>query len=336
MVATYLLFVAEEVRASLAALGLRTLDEAIGCVDLLQAADAVGRAGRLDVGPLLADVGDEPRRFTGSVPIQRPRSELGDRVVDDALETGFLGGVVEYRHRIRTSDRAVGARLGGATGLEFGSAPPAGVARLRFEGQAGQSFGAFLSDGAELVLEGEANDYVGKGMGGGLIVVRPPAGDAGDPVLVGNTVLYGATGGALFVAGRAGERFAVRNSGAVAVVEGTGDHACEYMTGGSVVILGRTGENIGAGMSGGQAYVVGQGDGVLGRINRQLVDARRPDGAQLDEVRELIERHLLLTGSMRAASVLDGWNGMRDRIWRIAPRAEVERAATSLTSTRVA
>ena len=137
----------------------------------------------------------------------------------------------------------------------FGAGPPPGRVRARFQGSAGQSFGAFLAAGVQLELVGEANDYVGKGMGGGRIVIRPPADDAGDPVLLGNTVLYGATGGELFCAGRAGERFAVRNSGATAVVEGVGEHACEYMTSGTVVVLGGFGRNVGAGMSGGELYV---------------------------------------------------------------------------------
>ncbi|MDQ4129569.1 MAG: glutamate synthase-related protein, partial [Actinomycetota bacterium] len=255
MVAAYLLFVAEEIRRGLAGLGLRSLEEAIGRVDLLRPREVQGRASRLDPTPLLVDVGDEPRRFTGHVPFQRPHSELGDQVFEDALETIFLGGLVEYVYDIRNSERTVGARIGGAIGLEFGETTPHGMARLRFHGEAGQSFGAFLTDGVELVLTGEANDYVGKGMGGGRIVIRPPSNDVGDPVLVGNTVLYGATGGELFVAGRAGERFAVRNSGATAVVEGTGDHTCEYMTNGVVVVLGPTGSNLGAGMSGGEAFV---------------------------------------------------------------------------------
>src|SRR5690606_19596407 len=161
-----------------------------------------------------------------------------------------------------------------------------GTARLRFEGSAGQSFGAFITHGVELELVGEANDYVGKGMGGGSIVVRPPANDAsmvmgsaaGSPVLAGNTCLYGATGGELFVAGSVGERFAVRNSGALAIVEGVGDHCCEYMTGGTVVVLGRVGSNLGAGMTGGQAFVWDpEAERLMSRINTDLVEAIRPE-----------------------------------------------------------
>ena len=330
MVAGYLTMVAEEVRRLLASLGMRSLDEAIGRVDLLdRRTDLQGRARRIDVSPLLQDPGVGERHFLAREPIQDPRSELGDRVFEDALETVFLGGIVEYTYDITNADRTVGARLGGAVGLEFGQEPPAGLARLRFTGSAGQSFGAFVSDGVELVLDGEANDYVGKGLGGGRIVIRAPEDDVGDPVLVGNTVLYGATGGELFVAGRGGERFAVRNSGATAVIEGTGDHACEYMTGGTVVVLGPTGHNVGAGMSGGECFVYDAKGDVLARVNRQLVEARRPDGYQLDAVRELIERHAVVTGSARAARLLEAWHDTANGLWRIAPKTELERVASA-------
>jgi glutamate synthase domain-containing protein 2/glutamate synthase domain-containing protein 1/glutamate synthase domain-containing protein 3 len=335
MVAGYLLMVAEEVRRSLADLGLRRLEDAIGRVDLLERRDDLtGRAERIDVSALLVDPGVGQRCFVGREAIQSPRSELGDRVFDDALETVFLGGIVEYTYDIANVDRTIGARLGGAVGLEFGSAEPQGLARLRFSGEAGQSFGAFVSDGIELVLDGEANDYVGKGLGGGRIVIRAPEDDAGDPVLVGNTVLYGATGGELFVAGRTGERFAVRNSGATAVVEGTGDHACEYMTGGTVVVLGPTGHNVGAGMSGGECFVFDPD--VLARVNRQLVEARRPDGGQLARVRDLVEQHATLTSSRRARDLLDAWDEAVDSCWRIAPKTELDRVASAESAGAIA
>ncbi len=329
-VAGYFTMVAEEVRRGLAALGLRSLDEAVGRVELLaRREDLEGRATRIDVAPLLHDPGVGERQFVAREPIQSPRSELGDRVFDDALETIFLGGVVEYAYPISNGDRTVGARIGGAVGLEFGTRPPPGLARLRFTGTAGQSFGAFVTDGVELVLDGEANDYVGKGLGGGRIVVRPPSDDAGAPVLVGNTVLYGATGGQLLVAGRAGERFAVRNSGATAVVEGTGDHACEYMTGGTVVILGPTGHNLGAGMSGGECVVYDPSGEVLARVNRQLVEARRPDGPQLARVRRLVEEHALRTSSPVAERLVADWAHTAEALWRIAPKTELERVASA-------
>jgi len=330
MVAAYLTMVAEEVRRLLAELGIRSLDECIGRVDLLERRTGLeGKARRIDISPLLHDPERGERRYTGRVAIQDPRSELGDRVFEDALETIFLGGITEYTYEITNADRTVGARIGGAVGLEFGQEDPPGLARLRFSGQAGQSFGAFTTRGLELVLEGEANDYVGKGLGGGRIVIRPPADDVGDPVLVGNTVLYGATAGELFVAGRAGERFAVRNSGASAVVEGTGDHACEYMTGGTVVVLGPTGHNIGAGMSGGECYVHDPRGEVLARVNRQLVEARRPDGAQLARIRALVEEHATVTGSERARTLLSAWGEAGDAFWRIGPKTEMDRVASA-------
>jgi glutamate synthase domain-containing protein 2/glutamate synthase domain-containing protein 1/glutamate synthase domain-containing protein 3 len=330
MVAAYLLFVAEETRRRLAELGLRSLDEAIGRVDLLGVRDDLeGRAQRIDVSPLLVDPEVGERRFVAREPIQDPRSELGDRVFDDALETVFLGGIVEFTYDITNSQRTVGARLGGAVGLEFGQEPPQGLARLRFSGSAGQSFGAFVSKGVELVLDGEANDYVGKGLGGGRIIIRAPQDDAGDPVLVGNTVLYGATEGEVFIAGRGGERFAVRNSGATAVVEGTGDHACEYMTGGTVVVLGPVGHNLGAGMSGGECFVHDPSGDVLARVNRQLVEARRPDGLQLARLQELVELHATLTGSSRAAALLEDWSSAAEGFWVIAPKTELDRVATT-------
>jgi glutamate synthase (ferredoxin) len=330
-VATYLLFVAEEVRRGLARLGLSSVDDAIGRVDLLRARDlsAYPRALTLDPGPMLAEPErDGPRRYVESLPIQAPRGALGDRLFGDAFESVWDGTVLGLKYDISNADRTVGARLGGAIGLEFGdptmggSQPPGNVT-VRFSGEAGQSFGAFLSGGVEFQLTGEANDYVGKGMAGGRIVVRPPAGDAGDPVLVGNTVLYGATGGELFVAGRAGERFAVRNSGALAVVEGVGEHACEYMTGGTVLILGPTGFNLGAGMTGGDCYVLDETSGILGRLNGQLVDARRPDGSQLERLFSLVERHTELTGSVRAAALLEDWDARSQAFWRVAPRSEL-------------
>jgi glutamate synthase (ferredoxin) len=230
--------------------------------------------------------------------------------------------MAHIRLPIANTDRTVGARLGGAIGAAYGSKPPPGRARVDFEGAAGQSFGAFLSAGVDFRLVGTANDYVGKGMGGGRIVISPPEGDAGNPVLIGNTALYGATRGELFCAGRAGERFAVRNSGATAVIEGTGDHAGEYMTGGSVIILGPVGRNVGAGMTGGELFLYDTG-GVLERLNDELVLPHRPDDVQLVFLRELIVAHAELTGSPLATRILDDWERSSASFWRVAPRAEV-------------
>jgi len=328
MVVHYLEFVAEELRLLLASLGLRSLDEAIGRVDLLRQR-VVGdpRADKLDLAPLL-DPGDgvdegAPRRFVAPDPSHAIRSALGDRVTAEAIGGLEAGDLVHLRYPIANTDRAVGARLGVAIASRYGSRPPAGRARIEFAGTAGQSFGAFLAAGVELRLEGAANDYVGKGMGGGRLVIRPPADDAGDPVLVGNTVLYGATAGELFCAGRAGERFAVRNSGATAVVEGTGDHCCEYMTGGTVVVLGPVGRNLGAGMTGGEVFLYDEVERVPERLNGELVLARRPDDLELVRLRELIVAHAELTGSATAAAVLANWDRAAGSFWRVAPHDEV-------------
>ncbi|HEX9995229.1 MAG TPA: glutamate synthase large subunit, partial [Acidimicrobiales bacterium] len=283
-VAAYFLFVAEEVRRLLASLGLRSLDEAVGRADLLrQRATGDARADAVDLTPLLAPPAPgAARRFEARVPLQDPRSPLGDRLAADAFRAVWEGDEVELRYPITNGDRAVGAALGGALALEFGEHRPRGTAFARFDGSAGQSFGAFLTDGVELELVGEANDYVGKGMGGGLVVVRPGDDAPGDgvPVLAGNTCLYGATGGELFVAGAVGERFAVRNSGAVAVVEGAGDHACEYMTGGTVVVLGDVGRNFAAGMTGGSAYVHDPRMRLPRMTNAELVELTPLDPAE--------------------------------------------------------
>jgi glutamate synthase (ferredoxin) len=326
-VATYMVFIAEEVRRTLAALGLRSIDEAIGRVDLLrQKSTGDERADALDLSPLLWEPpGGATRHFVQTVDIQRPRSVLDEQLLFDGFTALWEGREVELEYTITNADRTVGASLGGAIGLEWGDRLPPGTVSARFLGSAGQSFGAFLADGVQLELVGEANDYLGKGMGGGRIVVRPPDDDAGDPALAGNTVLYGATGGQVYVAGRVGERFLVRNSGATAVVEGTGDHACEYMTGGTCVILGSFGYNLGAGMTGGQAFVYDPDGLIAAHMNAQLVDAARLDDAQAAELRFLLERHRELTGSERAGSLLTDWDATLRSFWRVAPMGEVAR-----------
>jgi glutamate synthase (ferredoxin) len=324
-VSAYLLFVAEEVRRVLASLGLRSLDEAVGRVECLrQRRTGDPAADTLDLAPLLARAAEGASRFTADVPA-RAGDRLGILLHAQGRAAIEEPALIEPRHLITNGDRAVGARLGGAIARSAGSGPPAGRVRVRFEGSAGQSFGAFLTRGVELELVGEANDYVGKAMSGGRIVLSPPPGDAGDPCLLGNTALYGATGGALFCAGSAGERFAVRNSGAVAVVEGVGDHACEYMTAGTVVILGEVGLNLGAGMTGGEIYVHGDAEALAVALNDDLVVAHVPDARELEEVRALVERHLRRTGSERAAALLERWEAESLRFRRIAPRA-AERA----------
>ncbi|HXV56492.1 MAG TPA: glutamate synthase large subunit [Gaiellaceae bacterium] len=325
-VEAYLLLVAEDVRERLAALGLRSFGEAVGRVELLrQRRTGDPRADALDLAPLLARAGGGPAAFAGE---ERPEAggwELGARLAAAAAPALAEARLVELRYRIGNGDRTVGARLGGEIALRFGAQAPPGRVRASFDGVAGQSFGAFLAAGVKLTLTGEANDYVGKGMSGGRIVVRPPGGDAGSPCLVGNTALYGATGGELFCAGSAGERFAVRNSGAVAVVEGTGDHPCEYMTAGTVVLLGEVGRNLGAGMTGGEVYVHDPEGLLETRLNAELVAAHDPEPEQLARVRGLLERHVRHTASRRAAGLLDDWESAAAAFRRVAPRAEVAR-----------
>ena len=339
-VAAYFTFVAGEVREHLAALGMRSLDDAIGRVELLrQKAGATPREAAADLSPLIRPPADAeaPRCFVSGIPLQRPRSKLGDQLVADAFRSVWEGDELKLAYSISNSDRTIGAALGGAIALELGEVSPRGTAMVRLDGEAGQSFGAFLTDGIELELVGEANDYVGKGMGGGRIVIRPPADDASlveghrgpAPVLAGNTCLYGATGGALFVAGAVGERFGVRNSGATAVVEGAGDHACEYMTGGTIVILGSVGYNVGAGMTGGQAYVYDPAARLTARLNTSLVQAERPDAEPLEELRWLIERHQELTGSSRAARLLGNWAKVVEQIWHVLPTERARRLEVS-------
>ncbi len=318
-VEAYLLFVAEDARRALASLGLRSVEEAIGRTDLLQRRETDDpRAEALDLTPLL----DAPRGRYARQPMPvAGGGGLGERLAADAEPALEGAALVEPAYPISTWDRTVGARLGGLIGRRFGSQAPPGRIRARFEGSAGQSFGAFLAAGVELDLVGEANDYVGKAMGGGRIVIRPPEDDGGDPVLAGNTVLYGATGGELYCAGRAGERFAVRNSGAVAVVEGIGDHGCEYMTNGTVVVLGPIGRNFGAGMSGGEAFVYDPAGELPLRLNDDLVVLERvsADG----ELRRLVERHARYAGSELAAALLAGWDETVGDFWHVRPRSDV-------------
>ena len=202
-----------------------------------------------------------------------------------------------------------------------------GTVTAQFTGSAGQSFGAFSVGGMRLILEGEANDYVGKGMAGGEIAIMPPRTSPfmTPQVIAGNTILYGATGGALFVAGKVGERFAVRNSGATAVVEGVGDHGCEYMTGGAVVVLGPTGRNFGAGMTNGLAFVYDTNDVFARRINEDVI-VERPslDDPELQVMRDLIERHIKLTHSAHAKTLLENWDETVAKTWKVVPLAKLE------------
>jgi len=333
MVVHYFRFVARETREILAALGVASLADLIGRTEYLERAEGLTRRqNQLDLAPLLGQDGLAPsdQRFC-AVNRNPPhdRGELAERIHADtqAAVAEGLGG--DFRYPIANSDRSIGARLSGEIARRWGDQGMADKAiALDFRGSAGQSFGAFNAGGLTLKLTGEANDYVGKGMAGGRIVLRPPTGiryRAADTPIMGNTCLYGATGGELFAAGQAGERFAVRNSGAIAVIEGAGDHCCEYMTGGVVLVLGRTGINFGAGMTGGFAYVLDSDRGFVDRYNHELIDIQHiaPDHMEnhVHHLRGLIQHHLELTGSAQAEHVLADFRRLLPKFWLVKPKA---------------
>jgi glutamate synthase (NADPH/NADH) large chain/glutamate synthase (ferredoxin) len=323
-VVNFFFFVAEEVREILASLGLRSLDEAVGRVDLLSAREAIDhwKARGVDLTHILTHIElpeGTPRRRVQSPPAVLEDAldwELVERAAPALREHAVptIGqGKVHIELPIRNRNRCVGGILSSRIAAERGAdGLPEGSITVEFEGSAGQSFGGWLAPGVEFTLYGDANDYAGKGLSGGTVAVRPREGMDEDfvaeqNVIVGNTVLYGATRGKAFFRGLAGERFAVRNSGASAVVEGVGDHCCEYMTGGRVVVLGPTGRNFAAGMSGGVAYVLDERGDFAERCNMGMVGFEAPSAADAGELRELIEEHARRTGSPVAARALAGF-----------------------------
>ena len=257
------------------------------------------------------------------------KGELAEEMVAAILPAieSLSGG--EFEFEIRNFNRSIGARLSGEIARRHGNeGMKEAPLEIRLTGTAGQSFGAFNVSGLNLSLTGDANDYVGKGMSGGQIVIRPPVAsgfEAKETVIVGNTCLYGATGGHLYANGQAGERFAVRNSGAIAVIEGAGDHCCEYMTGGVVTVLGPTGVNFGAGLTGGFAYVLDLHRDFVDRYNHDLIDIHRitPEGMEqhLQYLRALIMKHVELTGSAWAAEILEDFRTFLPRFWLVKPKA---------------
>ncbi len=338
MVMAFFRYLAQEVREILAGLGLRSLDEAVGRTDLLrQRKTNIEAADALDMTPVLgaaALIGKGPIRHGGKPNALPPEQSLNDQIMIDAADALAASGPVRLRYTINNCDRSVGARLAGAIGQLYGDKGlPPDTITITFYGHAGQSFGAFNAPGVSLHLIGDANDYVGKGMAGGLITIAPSP-EAQyvwhENVIAGNTLLYGATGGEFYAAGRVGERFAVRNSGATAVVEGVGDHGCEYMTGGVVVVLGPTGRNFGAGMTGGVAYVLDEAGTFAQRYNPQLVELRPLSDRDEKRVRELIRRHVALTKSPRGSEILARWDHYRTCFLKVKPRdavAQIEAAA---------
>ncbi|HVQ45625.1 MAG TPA: glutamate synthase large subunit, partial [Gemmatimonadales bacterium] len=336
-VIAYFTFIAEEVRRILAELGFRTIDEIVGRNDLLERVERpeMPRAQMLDLSPLLGSGAVGQRASAHSNTALRRTVERNTRPGLISLDEEILGDLEPYldcalpfsgNYHIENHHLAVGARVSGAIVERNGDAGlPPGSVRLRFAGAAGQSFGAFLCRGVQLELEGEANDYVGKGLSGGEITIRPyrRAGYAHashQHLILGSTVLYGATGGKLFAAGQAGDRFAVRNSGAVAVIEGAGNHCCEYMTGGIVVVLGRAGRNFGAGMSNGVAYVIDEALTFTSRINPEMVELAGLESADMELLRRLIREHEEKTVSARARNILVQWDEFVPLFRKVVPK----------------
>jgi glutamate synthase (NADPH/NADH) large chain len=333
MVKNFFRFVAEETRELMAQIGVRTLEELVGRVDLLEALPGVtDKQNHLDLEPIIGTAG-VPAEYPHTC--QQTRNEPYDKgglnsqmlaLAQQAIESKSGG---EWTLEISNCDRSVGARTSGLIARHHGNLGMEGTPiRFHFKGHAGQSFGVWNAGGQHLLLEGDANDYVGKGMAGGKIVVRPfkaATFQSQRTAIVGNTCLYGATGGKLFAAGRAGERFAVRNSGAHAVIEGAGDHCCEYMTGGLVTVLGETGHNFGAGMTGGFAYVLDCDNTFVDKYNHELVEIHRIATEHMESyknhLRTVIQEYAAETGSAWALEILDNFYDYSGRFWLVKPKA---------------
>ncbi|MEM9170251.1 MAG: glutamate synthase large subunit [Pseudomonadota bacterium] len=329
-------FIAEETREILADLGAKSLEDVIGRSDLLdQVYRGAPELDDLDLNAILARVvaGDRPHRSTRQGRVE-PSPTLDEQILRDAGRVFEHGEKMQVDYAVRNTDRSIGARTSSAIVRAFGAQGlPEAHLTVRLTGSAGQSLGVFGATGLRIELTGDANDYVGKGLSGASIVIRPPtdaASRTASDAIVGNTCLFGATDGALFAAGRAGGRFAVRNSGAEAVVEGCAANGCEYMTGGRVVVLGRTGDNFAAGMTGGRAFVLDEDDRFMLCVNPESVAVRRFDVAGPDaeaSCRRLIERHAAETGSPRAVEILAAWDRYRGLFYEIAPLEILAREA---------
>ncbi|NHA15700.1 glutamate synthase large subunit [Thioalkalivibrio sp. XN279] len=333
MVMNYFRFVARETRELLAALGARSMEELIGRADLAEPRPGeTPRQRRLDLKPLLDPGGLSAAEARFCTEPRNPPFDEG--LLNERMVTECRNAIEERRggtffYEVKNFHRSIGARLSGEIARRYGNlGMAANPLAIRMKGSAGQSFGVWNVGGLHLYLEGDANDYVGKGMSGGRLVIYPPTDsrfEARSAPIMGNTCLYGATGGELFAAGTAGERFAVRNSGAVAVVEGCGDHGCEYMTGGVAVVLGRTGVNFGAGLTGGFAYVLDLDRDFVDRYNHELIDIHRvtPETmeAHLHHLRCLLEEHARETGSAWGREILDDFRSYLPKFWLVKPKA---------------
>ncbi|MFQ5857601.1 MAG: glutamate synthase large subunit [Anaerolineae bacterium] len=329
-VVNYMHFVAQEMREWMAKLGFRTIDEMIGRTDKLEVRKAINhwKAKGLDFSPILyqPEVPPEVGRYC-----QVPQDHGLDKALDNQVLLGLCepalerGEPVRATLPIRNTNRVVGTILGSEVTRRYGGEGlPEDTIRLHFEGSAGQSFGAFVPRGITLILEGDSNDYIGKGLSGGKIIVYPPEGSTFKPeenIIIGNVAFYGATSGEAYIRGMAGERFCVRNSGVHAVVEAVGDHGCEYMTGGRVVVIGPTGRNFAAGMSGGIAYVLDEAGDFHTRCNQEMVHLERlEDEEEIKDVEDMIRRHAEYTESVRAWTVLALWEEMVPKFVKVYPK----------------
>jgi glutamate synthase (NADPH/NADH) large chain len=333
MIINYFRFVARECRELMASIGVRSIAELIGHTEYLEILPGeTPKQRKLDLKPLLADLAlasDRPQFCIDPSNAPFDKGEFAERMVADMLPAIEKKSGGEWRYEVKNFNRSIGARLSGEIARHWGNYGMAEAPlHVYLTGSIGQSFGVWNAGGLHMYLEGDANDYVGKGMAGGRLVLKPPKSasyEARDTIIMGNTCLYGATGGQLFAAGLAGERFAVRNSGATAVVEGTGDHCCEYMTGGVVCVLGRTGVNFGAGLTGGFAYVLDQAHDFVDRYNHELIDIHRltHDGmdANVQHLRELIQMHVNETGSVWAEEILNDLRSFIGHFWLVKPKA---------------
>lgn len=324
----FMKFIAQEVREIMAELGFRTLNEMVGRTDVLEPKQAVEhwKAKGIDLTPILyqPEVDAEVGRYC-----QIPQDHGLDKSLDITVLLDLCKDAIEKGEKVKATlpikniNRVVGTILGNEITKRHWEGLPEDTVHLHFQGSAGQSFGAFVPKGVTLELEGDANDYVGKGLSGGKIIVYPPKGStfvAEENIIIGNVALYGATSGEVYISGVAGERFGVRNSGVTTVVESVGDHACEYMTGGKVVVLGPTGRNFAAGMSGGVAYVLDESGDFATRCNTQMVALEALEGEEIDDLRELIQRHADYTQSQKAALVLANWSEMLPKFVKVMPK----------------
>ena len=325
-VVNYFRFLAQEVREYLAEMGFTRLEDIVGRTDLIQLAEIPQgtKASLLDFSRLLHQVNNGCALHNTGMQKHDIEHVLDVSMLTAAKDALESHKEVSLEYTIANTDRSVGAMLSGAIASRYGqNGLPDRTIQVKFKGSAGQSFGAFLAHGISFKLEGEANDYLGKGLSGGHISVQPPVRSgftAEDNTIAGNTLLYGATSGEVYINGRAGERFAVRNSGAIAVVEGVGDHCCEYMTGGRVVVLGETGRNFAAGMSGGVAYVWDKGHNFDYFCNMDMVElSLLEDASARKELHELVRQHYLYTGSELARTMLDNWSRYLDEFIQVTP-----------------